>query len=85
MADIEDVIKALENALMEKIFDGEFVLLSAYIIADAIELLKEQPQIVRCKDCKHGTTCFGHFISCEIFEVARKPDFYCADVEKRSD
>lgn len=54
-----------------------------------------QPEIVKCKDCKHygcilhsGTQfeygeCFGHEESDYIFEV--KPDDYCSRAERRTD
>ena len=47
------------------------------VLDDAIELLKEQPQIIRCKDCKHGRQsdlspkCIQesrHLIKCGLLE-----------------
>ena len=63
MADIGKVIKELE-ALDKAMHDNQCYVCShefievtekfgTCIIADALELLKDQPQIVRCKDCKH--------------------------------
>ena len=62
----------------------------------AIEQLSSaQPEIVRCKDCKHygcilysGTQfeygeCFGHEESHYTFEV--KPDDFCSRVERRTE
>ena len=61
----------------------------------AIEALKAQPEIVRCKDCKYygrilysGTQfeygeCFGHEESDYTFEV--KPDDFCSRAERRTD
>jgi hypothetical protein len=57
-------------------------------IREAVAMLKEQPEIVRCKDCEH---CY--FASNRIpseqnyacgkhgFDVA--PDWFCADGEKK--
>jgi len=54
-----------------------------------------EPQIIRCKDCKHygcvlysGTQfeygeCFGHEESDYTFEV--KPDDFCSRAERRTD
>ena len=54
-----------------------------------------QPEIIRCKDCKHygcilysGTQfeygeCFGHEESDYTFEV--KPDDFCSRAERRTD
>lgn len=52
---------------------------------DALELLKEQEPVVRCKDCKHQnwvnaeTGC----IVCKIGRGTNAPDWYCADGERR--
>ena len=43
---------------------------------DALELLKEQPEIVRCKDCKWNYIHAG----CEL---PHGGDWYCADGERR--
>ena len=52
------------------------------LLLDAIALLKEQSQIVRCKDCKHykDNRCF--------FTMRRHglhDDWFCADGERRLD
>ena len=41
---------------------------------DAVELLKEQPEIVLCKDCKHYMT-----IHCTCDGCCISDDWYCAD------
>ena len=45
------------------------------------ELLKSQPEIIRCKDCKHYTV--GHFAFCDLDHRQEGLDFFCADGEKR--
>ena len=64
---------------------------------DALELLKEQnqriwellceqegqPQIVRCKDCKHGRQYDTNAVDCEYRELATEPDWFCADGKRR--
>jgi len=53
------------------------------IASDALELLKEQPEVVRCKDCKHFepdgiyTMCYRHN------GLSQNADWYCADGERR--
>ena len=49
------------------------------VIADAIELLKEQPQVVRCKDCKKRDSweCWQYFFG----RIKIPDDWYCADGE----
>ena len=55
------------------------------ILADAIALLKGQPQIVRCKDCIHWD---DHTEECSNSDSVCfrngwcKPDWFCADGEK---
>ena len=52
----------------------------------AIEALK-QPEIVRCKDCKNAQRMCQPWndLVCEKNGIVNRPDFYCADGEKRSD
>ena len=49
---------------------------------DALAMLNEQPQIVRCKDCKHNDGA-----RCENLDlwVEHDMDWFCADGEKRTD
>lgn len=46
------------------------------ILADALELLKEQQELVRCKDCKHWN---------ERIRCRKHKDWFCADGERRTD
>ncbi len=63
------------------------------LIADAVALLKEQPEIVRCKDCKHLFDGEHEFNCCDVLmDKARwittlnvDPDWYCADGEAKLD
>ena len=58
---------------------------------DAVELLKEQPDIVRCRDCKYMERL--PWLDDEAFKAMvcrkhnytgmRKEDFFCADGERR--
>lgn len=42
---------------------------------DALELLKEQEIVVRCKDCKHRLEC--------DYCIENGDDWFCADGERR--
>lgn len=57
------------------------------LATDAIELLKEQEQIVRCKDCKHSVNYSAVFhvrpYKCEKHIWSREADWFCADGERR--
>ena len=49
---------------------------------DAVELLKEQPDIVRCKDCKW----YDERISmCDNCGLPREQTFFCADGRRRDE
>ena len=96
MTDMEKVIKGLEICMKEiectgcpyedECFDimndrqvGESMM------RDAIAMLKEQEQIVRCKDCKHGTS-LSDGVWCNKYIPARypSPDWFCADGEPKT-
>ena len=102
MPDKEKVIKGLESCVksdwevcMNKVCpyapkeSYNFACCRYKVMEDALELLKEQEAVVRCKDCKHGkvnpcsefTTCF-HEGSC-LYGNTRKSDWFCADGEGR--
>ena len=49
---------------------------------DALELMKQQPEIVRCKDCRHGKLYAPNCIDCELNELAKDEDWFCADGER---
>ena len=56
------------------------------IIERYLELMSAQPEIVRCKDCKHldpeDHHCdSGHDI---VWQLSRRDDWYCADGERSS-
>ena len=54
---------------------------------EAAVLLEEQPEIVRCKDCKHGEFIVQDgmlpFVKCE--GVDHELDWFCADGKKRAE
>lgn len=92
MANIEKVIKGLEIIIWE-VDHNSMWLPGDDDIRDAIELLKEHRQIVRCKDCKFGEACKNgrgeHGVWCYNTQSANKdwvhePDWYCADGERRN-
>ena len=91
MIDREKVIKEYEDYVNSYISlttscDYEFEMHKA-----VLELLKEQEEVVRCKDCKHGEQCnqnHGEFYLCGkdigTFETAvHKADWFCADGEAK--
>ena len=72
----------------EPIGFNQFKCNSQQMMKDALALLKEQPEIVRCKDCEYhddvtdecadiGSPCYRNGW-CE-------PDWFCADGKRRDD
>jgi hypothetical protein len=58
---------------------------------ETLAILSEQPEIVRCRECKHGwRMASGVVYMCESPEQnekmcihVHKPDWFCADGERR--
>ena len=65
------------------------------LLNDAMELLKKQPEIVRCKDCKHAVlTTSGEVKYCKCWQSDENGtyggdplyldgNYYCADGERK--
>lgn len=53
--------------------------------ADALSLLKEQPEIIRCKDCRYGepTIINGVWLLVTCDGVDHRPEWFCADGKRR--
>ena len=50
-----------------------------HTLSDKTEkVIKEQPQIVRCKDCK-----FNHVLGCSKYCIPHGGDWFCADGERK--
>lgn len=65
----------------------------AETIHNALVLLKEQPEVVRCKDCKYYES-YGKFCrydgayksnSKHLYGIMCNPDWYCADGERKEE
>lgn len=103
MPDVARAIRVLENELecckrpcardecgkCDLVMDADWL---AGGLADAIELLKEQETVVRCKDCKYAyLTDDGECKYCEmekddngfLIERYRSWDWFCADGERK--
>ena len=81
MPDREKVIKGLESCAT-----GKCEISCPYhnvpqctraILVDALALLNEQPQIVRCKDCKHNKDNYY----CPTIGIFTADNWFCADGE----
>lgn len=89
MNDIDKIINALEICFTPgaKCKECPYDFLGAVpnctkgLGADVIALLKEQWQIVRCKDCKHYHPGF----TCDLMQkpIMKGDDYFCADGERK--
>ena len=86
----EHVKKALEEAI--PFVDSRGYGGVAYIMYDALELLKEQEEPVRCKDCayalfKEGLVPHGHIVCTKPFterwQVVKPDDWFCGDWKRK--
>jgi len=85
MEDIEKVIKDLDELyrlIYQSNVDGEIL----GSLHDAIALLKDQQDVVRCKDCLHWD---DHMEECSNSDSIcfrngwTKPEWFCADGERK--
>ena len=85
MADIEKTIKELKDGLDFKIYDSTCVLLEVSTVSNALELLKDRPKIVRCKDCRwYGADyeCDNAHSPC-FHNGSISDNWFCADGEPK--
>jgi hypothetical protein len=90
MPDRENVLNALRcHANCDRGFDcGDCAYIGNgdcldLLAMDAFALLKDQPEIVRCKDCKYFPDGNGstNWLPCR--EIITPPGWFCADGERR--
>lgn len=92
MIDREKLVIAIERAKEQSEKYGLDRILVDFKAVDMIlELLKEQPKIIRCKDCKHWSAeRINDFNKCRrwinvgVKNFATMGDWYCADGESKS-
>ena len=95
MADIEKVIKGLECCTKLGCHHGceykpngySAMICRQKLETDALELLKEQQAIIRCKDCKYGykdeaSKSLGT-VQCAKMDCFKLDNWFCADGERK--
>jgi len=94
MTDREKAIRAVETCFDSWIdkhgYEGLDLHKVERVKHDALELLKAQENIVRCKACKYwDDTSEGRYIGgwcfCDRLKFSTSPDWYCADGEEKTD
>ena len=83
----DQAIKILEGAIKKPNTKDGYL---GQAITMAINVLKNQPKIIRCKDCEHWDTTWQNDFApnyhyCPLIDGTRRDDFYCADAELRGD
>ena len=89
MTDREKVINALEHCSngcdIECPYEYPGALTLEYcqndLMRDALELLKNTPNIIHCNECKHADYMYGYDYHCKIHNEWYNKDFYCANGE----
>ena len=87
-----EAVEALAHHVLAYVVEGEeHGFCTGLAVAERqISLIPSvQPEIIRCKDCKHGRP-YKHtteYVACEVDcePIDRDSDFYCADAERRED
>ena len=88
MTNRETVIKKLQEALDDAENNGNiYAQIRRPVVFDTLVLLKEQPEIVRCGECKYNSgRCQGlyiQFVTCYRTGIPHKENWFCADGERR--
>lgn len=78
----QDAIEIIRMAIAQ--IEWEYPMDYAAAFDMAIEALNE-PEIIRCKDCRHGEKCNSVYLCGKSrgFGMAHDPSWFCADGEKR--
>ena len=86
MNEIQSVIHALEKAELD---EYNMIRITGEARCDIVAVLKEQPEVIRCKDCRFCPTDIDarqyndkRYVFCDKGEWHRE-DFFCADGKKR--
>ena len=88
MVDREKVINEIEEEIrLGEYWDEIFRIVSLQLLNDILVLLKEQSEIVLCKDCKYGEHMCKPWsdIICNQNRATHIPDWFCADGERKGE
>lgn len=73
--EMQRIIDEDQNKILIRVHVG-------YLI-HAVKYLKDQPEIVRCKDCKYYPNSEGSTKWLPCRETITPPDWFCADGERK--
>lgn len=82
---IETICEICKTNKWQTVFDSDTIY---PILTDALALLKEQPEIIRCGDCLRGEKLpmlqhYPNLTWCNRHSTAHNDDWFCADGERR--
>ena len=84
MTDVKEIIDGLEMSYKYSNVDEDNTLVPQRIVLNAIGLLKEHEQIVRCKDCKYCEYPKSEKEWCKKGHLHGNAEtWFCADGERR--
>lgn len=52
-------------------------------LSETLDVVTNRKNVVRCKDCKHGRLYAQDLVDCELQELAKEADWFCADGERK--
>ena len=81
MANREKVIRECNWAIDQILVNGFTTLMTKGFFRDVITLLKAQPEVIRCNDCKHRGSVYCPFY--RRYQGEKYDDWYCADGEQK--
>ena len=83
--DNTEAIEIIKTAIAK--VEWDYPMEYAAALDKAVEALKEQETVVRCKDCKYNSgNCHGlyaQFVTCYKTGSPHMENWYCADGERR--
>lgn len=80
---IEMTAEATAQILENLIAHGKFNAMTRNAIENAARLLKDQPQVVRCKDCKWHENADNSPMWLPCIEMKTNGNWFCADGEAK--
>lgn len=89
--DRHEAIDAVRNIIVKEVTPAYMLIDKAEVMTELMMMQSAQPEIVRCKDCRHGVDyyhegdCYCSNPKWGLTYFGGSWEFYCADAERRTD
>lgn len=77
----KELIKSAKEKIIECKYTGMHS--TASLIEQLCDMLEQQEDVVRCKDCKFCSIGKDYFLYCCVNTDCHSPDYYCADGKRK--